>query len=66
MKFYEYTGKGLALGATVVVMAKRKDVALRLARKWAEKNSVDPDTLKLVNEEVAELPSVAYGWNGDY
>ena len=66
MKCYKYTGKGLAIGAVVVVLAKRKDQAGRLAKKWAAENGVDPYTLKLCDERTAEVPSIVYGWNGDY
>jgi len=47
-------------------LAKRKDQAERLAKKWAEENGVDPSTLELCDERTAELPSIVYGWNGDY
>ena len=66
MKFYKFHGDGLALGSVVVVMAKRVDQATRIAKKWASENGVDPETLELTNQEIVELPSVVYGWNGDY
>lgn len=58
MKFYEFTGEG----ATVIVMAKRKDVALRIAKQWASQNDLDPETFKLFDEKVVELPCVVCGW----
>lgn len=66
MKFFHFIGDGLALGAVIVVMAKRRDQAIRIAEKWATENHVNPSSLELKKEEVAELPSVVFGWNGDY
>lgn len=66
MRFYEFTGEGVALNSSIVVAAKRNDVATRIARKWAEENGLNPDTLEMVSVSKVGLPAVVYGWNGGY
>lgn len=66
MKFYTFRCKGKALPAVVVVMAKELRTARRIAKKWARDNGLDDSTVDFDRSEVAELPSIVYGWNGDY
>ena len=66
IKIYEFTADGLALGSTIVVSAKRKDTAIRIAKQWAKDNCIDSSTVGLVEVKDFELSSVVYAWNGDY
>lgn len=66
MFVYTFRGKGLALSSEVVVLAKRQDVAHRIAVDWCKQNGVDADTLHFVEKERAECPMIVYAWNGDY
>jgi len=66
MKFYHFRGDGLALGSTIVVMARRIDTAVRLAMQWASDHGVSPETVEFEKKEAAVCPMVVYGWNGDY
>lgn len=66
VNFYTFRAKGLALPAVVVVLAKRSDVAQRIAEDWCKENAVDESTLSLVITERCEVPAVVHAWNGDY
>jgi hypothetical protein len=66
MKLYEFTAKGIYLGAVIVVLAKRKDEAMKLAKQWAKDNGVDPNTVEFFCQTPVDAPGVVYGWNGDY
>ena len=66
MTAFEFTGKGLALGAVVVVLASHESTARKLAREWAELNRLDPETLELKKSSPTDSARVVYGWNGDY
>lgn len=66
MRFYEFTGAGVAIEAVVVVFACRLDAARKVAEQWASENHVAPDSLRLKKVANADIPAVVFGWNGDY
>jgi hypothetical protein len=67
MKIFEYSAKGLALGATIVIIGTRETNAKRAAAKWCSENGVDPGTLQLVKTTVfTGGAQIVYAWNGDY
>lgn len=67
MRFYKFTGKGLALSASVIVKASSEKTALKLAMDWAVEHGVPPDTIQLEHHwALSPGAEIIDGWNGDY
>jgi len=60
-----YSGRRGAMGSHVIVVAKRKDTAIKQVRKWAEEHSINPDAMELDSVEPF-TEGIIYEWDGDY
>lgn len=66
MNIYNFSAAGLALSAKLAIVATTEAEAMEVARLAAERNCVDPDTLRLEFTTPFNPPCAVYVWNGDY
>lgn len=63
---YRYVGKGLALGAVIIVTASSKATADKRAEACCKKMDLDWSTFALVEVRKFDPTKALYFWNGDY